>query len=77
MPTPIWPLENGQRTSNKKHPLNFALFRQFLRFLSRFCTFGPSVCERGGALQKCKTPNPRKVLGRVLQEVPARSRALG
>ena len=34
-------------------------------------------CERGGPLQKCKTPNPRKVLGRVLGEVPARNGVLG
>ena len=34
-------------------------------------------CERGGPLQKCKTPNPPKVLGRVLGEVWARNGVLG
>ena len=36
----------------------------------------PKHCERGGPLQKCKTPNPPKVLGRVLGEVPARNGVL-
>ena len=33
-------------------------------------------CERGGPLQKCKTPDPPKVLGRVLGEVSARNGVL-
>ena len=42
----------------------------FLRDLSQ-------ACERGGPLQKHKTPIPPKVLGRVLGEVPARNGVLG
>ena len=42
-----------------------------------FLIFALWVCERGGPLQKCKTPNPPKVLGRVLVEVPARNGVLG
>ena len=34
-------------------------------------------CERGGPLQKCKSPKPPKVLGKVLREVPARNGVLG
>ena len=34
-------------------------------------------CKRGGPLQKHRTPNPPKVLGRVLGEVPARNGCSG
>ena len=45
MAAAIWPLENGQRTNNKKHPDRssicspvFACFRPFLHFFVRFRT---------------------------------------
>ena len=39
MATAIWPLENGQKTINKKHPNRFRTFRLFSLVLDRFCTF--------------------------------------
>ena len=39
MATAIWPLENGPKTINKKHPIVFAFFRLFSLVFDRFCTF--------------------------------------
>ena len=40
-------------------------------------TINRKGCERGGPLQKRKTPDPQKVLGRVLGGVLARNGVLG
>ena len=45
--------------------------------VSNVIILGPNGCEQGSPLQKCKTPNPSKVIGRVLEEVPARNGVLG